>query len=331
VLPLKPYRTRRRTTAWITAVIALIAFLTTAQTAVAAASPAIPLPSTITPSGFFSPRQVALAQFDGNLYMAWIGTDGNHSLNIAFSTNRGGSWSAASQFGANNSLSAPALVAFNGKLWMAWTGTDRNHTLNLASSTNGTQFGSATQPLGRNSSPYGPSLAIYNSTLYYGWTGSDPNHKLNIASSGDGVNFTSPLQLGTNSSINAPSLASVNGRLWMVWAGTDASHLLQVASSTTGFLAYNQSSYFVSTLHQPSIANYDFNISPPTVLFDYTGTDNNLYNFDDFRGPPPVRLGPSSPDAPAVTAFPDGTVVHAWIDNSSAISLCATQRGSGCG
>jgi hypothetical protein len=327
----KPHRALRRTTAWISAIVALFAILTTASTAAATASPMV-----VTPSGFQSPLQVALAQFNGNLYMAWVGTGGNHPLNVASSTNVGRTWSQAVQVGANRSPSAPALAVWNGKLWIAWNGTDNDHTLNLASSTNGTQFTQAAQPLGGNRSPYGPSLAVYNNVLYYAWTGGDSQHLLNIASSTNGVNFTSPIHLGQNGSIRGPKLAAVGSLLWMAWTGTDANHFLNIANSTNGFASFtegNHGIYQVSTLHQPSMASYDHNISPPISIFEYTGTDNNLYQFDSVSGPAQSRLkrlASSIVEAPALTVLQDGTIVTAWIDNSANISVCSFQLGGSC-
>lgn len=279
--------------------------------------------------GFESPRQVALAQFNGDLYMAWIGIDANETLNIAFSTDDGLTWSAAFEpFGRGNSQSAPALAVFGGKLWMAWTGTDANHTLNLASSTNGTLFTQATQPLGRNNSDDGPALATFNGRLYYGWKGTDSNHTLNIASSADGVTFTAPIQPGRNSSINAPSLAAIGGTLYMAWAGTDSNHDVNLASSTNG-TSFSQFHFGFGSRHQPSIAG---NPANPILEFAFTGNDDNLHIFH-YVGSPNVStavLATSIAQAPTVTVLADGAIVYAWIFASigSNIALCTMKTGS---
>src|SRR5262249_43730109 len=54
--------------------------------------------------------------FNGQLYMAFTGTDGNRTLNIARSSD-GLSWPTVVQFGSNHSFDAPAIAAFNGKLY----------------------------------------------------------------------------------------------------------------------------------------------------------------------------------------------------------------------
>src|SRR5271154_2859461 len=198
----------------------------------------------VTPMTSF--RQVALADFQGPLYMAWVGTDANHTLNIAYSTD-GITFSHSIQpFGQGNSESAPALAVFNGKLWMAWTGTDANHTLNLASSANGTTWSQATQPLGRNNSAGGPALAAFNGKLYYGWQGTDSKGHINIASSADGVNFSAPAQPGGNTTFRGLALfasSSINGlpaSLWISWPATDSNHTLWVAQTTDGVNLFNQ-------------------------------------------------------------------------------------------
>src|SRR5579872_3177158 len=115
-----------------------------------------------TVTGWGSTRQVALAEFGGRLYMAWIDPHVNNELTITSTTDGIHFAQGTHPLGAGNSNSAPALASFNGRLWLAWTGTDANSTLNLSSSSNGTTFTQAAQPLGRNNSPDGPSMAVFN-------------------------------------------------------------------------------------------------------------------------------------------------------------------------
>lgn len=293
------------------AIAAAAAFVMIAVTAgVAEAHPVL--------TGMQSPRQVGLAFFNGELFVAWISNDSNNTLNIADSTN-GTSFSPPFQpFGPGNSHSAPALTVFNGKLWMAWTGTDANSTLNLASSDDGLHFTQATQPLGRNNSDDGPALAVFANRLYYGWKGTDSNHTLNIASSPDGVTFTAPIQPNRNTSINAPALASWNNRLYMGWAGTDSNHHLNLASSTNG-VNFTQFAFQIGTRHQPSMVANPFTGG---LAIDYTATNDDFFGFT-YTGSSsvsPFQFAGAIIEAPAVTAAFGMT--HAILNTQNHIVVC---------
>ena len=314
-------RSRGRCLAISTTFLAAVAAFSVASPA-HAANPTTPPPAETT-------RQVGMAQFNGNLYVAWQADDGNGTLSIAFSTDEGQTWSPVFQpFGKGNSLSAPALAVFGGKLWMAWTGTDANSTLNLASSTNGTQFTGATQPLGRNNSPDGPALAVFGSKLYYGWRGTDSSGRLNLASSTDGVHFSAPIQPGGNTSVNAPSLAAEGGKLYMSWAGTDSNGDINLASSTDG-VNFSQTHFGFGSRHQPSIAG---NPGSPILQVDFTGHDDNLHFFH-YTGSTNVSTGilaDGIAEAPTVVVLQDGAIVHAWPVSSTGggVDMCIFKPGS---
>lgn len=72
----------------------------------------------------------SLATFEGNLYLAWAGTDGNTSLNVA--AFNGTTFGSPVVFGSNSSLSntGPAITPFNGLMYMVWVGSGNN--LNIA-------------------------------------------------------------------------------------------------------------------------------------------------------------------------------------------------------
>jgi hypothetical protein len=274
-------------------------------------------------TGWGSTRQVALAQFNGRLYMAWIDPHANNELTIT-STADGINFAAGTHpLGSGNSNSAPALAVFNGRLWLAWTGTDSNSTLNLSSSANGTTFTQAAQPLGRNNSPDGPALTVFNGRLYYAWRGTDASHVLNLASSANGSTFSAPIQPGLNSSVNAPALAAWNGKLYMAWTGTDQNQLINLASSADG-VNFSQfafqgvgSNFEPSMSPDPTAGVLDIDLQNPINsnldVLAYSGQQNIV----------PFFLTGPIVEAPAVTAF-GSNMIHAWLgtDPGHTINVC---------
>lgn len=184
---------------------------------------------------------VALAAFNGRLYLAWTGTDSGHTLNVASSAD-GVSWNPPAlpfkKPGSQNSDWGPALASFNGRLYLAWTGTDSNHTLNVASSTDGVHFGSPALPFvgeGRETDS-APALAVAGTPekLYIAWTGTDTQHHINVAGSTDGVSF-SFLFIGQGA-FQGPALSgfpSADDALLLGWAGTDPNHTINLAALAT--------------------------------------------------------------------------------------------------
>jgi hypothetical protein len=275
-----------------------------------------------TVTGWGSTRQVALADFGGRLYMAWIDPHANNELTITSTTDGVHFAHGTHPLGSGNSNSAPALAVFNGKLWLAWTGTDGNSTLNLASSANGTTFTQEAQPLGHNNSPDGPSMTVFNGKLYYAWKGTDGNHTLNLASSANGSTFSAPIQPGHNSSVNAPSLAVWNGKLYMAWTGTDQFQLVNLASSTDG-VNFTQFRFQFGSFFQPSIAP-----NPFAGALDIDVQNPNTSDIDTFHylGQPTVdgvQLAGPIVEAPTVTAY-GSSMAHAWLgtDPGHTINVC---------
>jgi hypothetical protein len=180
-----------------------------------ARSPIIPsillLAYALTPNLTFAQTKVVLneesdatpaaAVYNGVMYLAWTGTDGKHTLNVAESTDglHFGTPAVLNQQSVNGTA-GPALAAFNGYLWLAWTGG--GDVINLENSTGGLSFGNkvvhsnmlsyTTPAIGVN----GPNLYVDYAYLYnYSPGGNEPatDHPLVTAYSADGVNFSTPL------------------------------------------------------------------------------------------------------------------------------------------
>lgn len=273
-----------------------------------------------TVTGWGSNRQVALATFNGVLYMAWIDPHANNELTITSTTDGVHFAHGTHPLGSGNSNSAPALTVFNNRLWLAWTGTDANSTLNLSSSANGVNFTQAAQPLGRDNSPDGPALAVFNNNLYYGWK--DGNSVLNIASSPNGSAWTLPVRPGNNTSVNAPALAVSGGKLYMAWSGTDQYHTVNLASSTDG-VNFTQFSTGYHSNFEPTMAPDIGNASLYIDIQEPVQSHLEVLDYVGGQSIDPFVIPVHIVQAPTVTA--DGTLmVQAWLgtDSGHTIHVC---------
>jgi hypothetical protein len=126
-----------------------------------------------------------LAWRDGDLYLAWAGTDGNHSLNVM--KWRDTASSLAPLFADKLTLGdstemQPALtdIAPFDVLFLGWSGRDSNHHLNAtASFDRGDAFG--LKLIYSDLGQFGPALADLNEMVYIAWTGRDSSHHVNLA------------------------------------------------------------------------------------------------------------------------------------------------------
>lgn len=154
----------------------------------------------------------AVAVYNGVAYLAWTGTDGSHTLNVAESTD-GLHFSAPAVLNQQsvNGGAGPALAVFNGYLWLAWTGGFFD--VNLETSTGGLSFGN--KVIHSNMLSYTtPSIGVSGNDLYvaypdlnnYSPGGNAPTtlHPLVTAYSQDGVNFSQPVPQSCQSLVDNP-------------------------------------------------------------------------------------------------------------------------------
>jgi len=151
-----------------------------------------------------------LTVFNGRLFMAYTGTDSNHRLNYAVSSD-GTTFTQVSD-GANRAASGPAIAAFGTKTYVAFTGIN-DHRINIYSSTDGQHYSGQYVPNANWNSPWRVALASGGGYLYLSWLGYD-NAIYNVRSS-DGVNWASlptiipfPTPNGTASPVYPPTLAT---------------------------------------------------------------------------------------------------------------------------
>lgn len=181
----------------------------------------------------------ALAVFNNNLYIAWTGTDGNNTLNIAQLDASGTSIVTQTTVGSNHSFTGPALAAFNGYLYLAWDGSvSSGENLNIAYSSDGLDFTSQGL-VGSNTSFAAPALAASANALYIAWSGNDPSHTVNAEYLTSGLSFTGQVVLSGTFSDASPALAVYGNYLYLGYeaASTEAETLL--AASITPPLSFS--------------------------------------------------------------------------------------------
>ncbi|MEZ4727359.1 MAG: matrixin family metalloprotease [Caldilineaceae bacterium] len=209
-------------------------------------------------------RGLATTIFNGELYVAWSGTDEAHSINLMRSSD-GQNFRDKVTF-TDTSVSAPALVVFKNQLYLGWTGTDATNRLNLMRSSDGQNFGDKVSL--SETSFAGLSLEVYNGQLYVGWTGDDSNHHLNLMRSDDGQSFSDKVILD-DTSIAAPSLVAYNSQLYIAWTGVDEGQHLNVMRSSDG-LSFSHK----VILNETSIASPSLVVSGNELHIAWTGTDD---------------------------------------------------------
>jgi hypothetical protein len=114
------------------------------------------------------------------LFLAWTGTDPNHHINVAASTN---GVSFSSLFIGQGAFQGPALAGLaptDDLLFLFWSGTDPNHTLNGAYLT--TDTGTLTIVTQGGASKLGPAVATLDDVVYQAWIGTDPKMSINSSS-----------------------------------------------------------------------------------------------------------------------------------------------------
>jgi hypothetical protein len=170
--------------------------------------------------GYQSSAGVSVASFQNSLFMAYIGTDSNHTINIGQSSD-GLNWSLQWQIsdggvGFQRSFDTPALAYFNGKLWLAWAGTvGSGSNINLASSTDAHNFSDTI--IGSYTSAHGISLFANNGKLYLAWVPADLSYTVKMISSTDGVNWSPTTSFGLPGKASpwTPTIAVYGTDTWL--------------------------------------------------------------------------------------------------------------------
>ncbi len=125
----------------------------------------------------------SLAVFNGVLYAAWKGSNGDERIWYSSfdSTRREWETQVAIQSPVASSV-GPSLAEFNNQLYAAWKGSDGDERI-WYSPFNGNHFGLVGGPVQEPlpspiASSVGPSLAFFNNRLYIAWKGSNGDTRI---------------------------------------------------------------------------------------------------------------------------------------------------------
>lgn len=163
---------------------------------------------------FQSGSNVALAQHDGRLILAWKQTD--TSITMAASDDGGRSFGAPATLGISSS-GGPALARLEESLVLLWEGVDLAPTMAQVFPTNPPEITSPTVLANERSMGH-PALGHAGANVL-AWTGTDLSHTLNAVISTSEFDFRHQVVLDDQSSA-APSLATYQEFLYLAWAGS---------------------------------------------------------------------------------------------------------------
>ncbi len=178
----------------------------------------------------------SLAYFDGQIWMAWTGTDPAHTVNSRSLGPMGLTLGAKKTLWGNSSNVTPDLVPDpqNNQLLMTWQISGSNR-LNLFSSPDGVNWTSVLGAPSGQRSAYTPSvMAIYPTptdfpAYYWAWTGTDSARSLNLQRA-SAPNAWSPVSTYGLSSVGALLLGYVGHEHQILEAWTSlTSHHIDIA------------------------------------------------------------------------------------------------------
>jgi hypothetical protein len=191
----------------------------------------------------FTAPDVATVNGDVNsdVYLAWAGTDGAHTLNVLHHTTIDGHNTKQILWG-RSSISRPNISTdqssgSSAALILSWTGVD-NHLSFVTSADRATWTTPETSPLGQQSAWAPCMFAFYATNMpthWLAWTGGGTRSTQALSvqyteSFPDWTDANSKTALG-ETAISGPELAygGVTGQVLLAWTGTDAAHRLNVA------------------------------------------------------------------------------------------------------
>lgn len=153
----------------------------------------------------------ALAKFDGQLYMAWMGRGSDTRVSV--SAFDGKSWTEPEVLDGTNTSNNPALVAYQGKLYMAWKHDGDDMRISW-SAFDGKSW-SDPEMLDDSDTSNNPALAVYRGDLYIAWKHQDDTG-ISLATF-DGKEWSDPAVLDDKSTSDEPALATFHGQLYLAW------------------------------------------------------------------------------------------------------------------
>src|SRR3569833_115721 len=185
---------------------------------------------------FQSTDTPALTVFNGQVVMAYTGTDSNHRLIYAVSSD-GVTFTQVSDPN-NRAASGPGIAAFAGKTYAAFTGIN-DHRINIYSSTDGQHYSGQSVPIANWNSPWRVTMASGGGFIYLAWLGYDNNIYVIRSSNGSQwamytsiTHFTPPN--GNNGPVYPPTLA------------TDSTGAVQMVYTQRFYFSFNIPTYQIN-------------------------------------------------------------------------------------
>ncbi len=265
--------------------------------------------------------QPAMTEFNGLLYIAFVGTNGHIGLiSSADGVNFGPTLTIP---GNVVSQVGPGMAAFNGRLYLAYDGTDRSHTINYLSSPDGSTWG-VPSTFGSNTSTTNPALAGSSNQLLIAWGGNNSGQNINVGCiSCTNLPFGSKVVM-TSGTCCGVALTQVNGDFFL---SANAGGTVKTYSSTAATpLTFTQQATISSSGAGPAdtaingfvyvgwpgpVGNPALNLATYQVI---SGTGLSFVNSEQ------APVGQTSNDNPAVANF-NGHLYYAWRDSNDKLSV----------
>lgn len=279
-----------------------------------------------------SPRRNKMPIPTPAAYIAWTGTDSQHTLNVQ-------QIGASSQLAntENYSNNGPALAFFKGSLYIAWTGSDNQLNVMSLPSATATKWVNATKL--NQYSNFGPALVAYGDVLCVVWIGTDDKHKLNLLFSKDGTNWRNHIKsegLEVTSALAPASAVGPVGIQAIAWVSAGVSNYVKVVHGIECSAGIDHAkSLGANTTFGPALTFFQ-----NTLYLVWTAGNTNLMQmfFNDTKKwtqPTPVTQAGISPapyihanNGPALAAS-DTTMYLAWADQNSGQLYTMTQAATG--
>lgn len=271
---------------------------------------------------------------NGQIFVAYTGTDSKHKLNVIRSSD-GTTFSPAIQLGNNTSPFAPAIAFFNGQVYVAWTGTD-NRELNLAWG-DGVNF--PNQIVFPSMTALGsPGLGVLDNRLYLAWLGSEGPNRLHVTASSVVTSFPVPSTIDVSvpgrtdlqGILGPPALLGIPGLMVLSYTAADgAIHILAASqgdlSSFRGGTTQNATSWTAPSLAFDATNNLRLASAGPGGSLEITLTSYPR-NGDGFviGGPSPDPLNNTTIANPGIALF-NGRLFYFWTGTNNDHNLNVMQ------
>ena len=195
---------------------------------------------------------VALATFNGKLYMAWKGMERDDR--VFFSSFNGSAWAPQQQVPNILSSGGVALAVYGGKLFMAWKGMLGDQGI-YYSRFDGNVW--APQQLIRGiGTSVGPSLAVLGNNLFMAWKGLEGDQRI-FFNQFNGSTWTAQQFIPNVATSVGPTAVNFNGTIYMVWKGWNGDQGMYWSKFNGVSFAPQQQIANVGTSEGPSLAVFN--------------------------------------------------------------------------